>query len=143
MNLEVRYLELFHTLRQTVGKYHLDVQVTVLFTAKDAFVSGGSRSQDSAVVPFNTYTFSKSVPAGHNSALTIPGGPCGPVAPGAPAGPGRPCGPAGPGGPCVPVLLSLTSFLSLSSNLTCLQNSTEETKKPSNGPVLHSYCFLQ
>jgi hypothetical protein len=48
-----------------------------------------------------------------------------------------PCGPAGPGGPWVSVLLSLLSFLS--SNLTCLQNSTELTKNPSNGPVLHSY----
>jgi hypothetical protein len=38
--------------------------------------------------------------------------------------------------------LSLVSFLSisfLSSNLLNLQNSTEDTKKPSNGPVLHSY----
>jgi hypothetical protein len=42
----------------------------------------------------------------------------------------------------VPVLLSLSriSFLSLSlSNLLNLQNSTELTKNPSNGPVLHSY----
>ena len=46
----------------------------------------------------------------------------------------------GPGGPCVIVLLSLISFLSsLSSNLFNLQNSTELTKKPSKGPVLHSY----
>ena len=36
----------------------------------------------------------------------------------------------------VAVLLSLSSFLS--SNLKCLQNSTELTKNPSNGPVLHS-----
>jgi hypothetical protein len=62
----------------------------------------GLMSQDSALLPFNTYTFSKSVPAGHNSALTIVGGPCVPLAPG---GPWIPCG------PCVPVLLlSLTSF---------------------------------
>ena len=38
----------------------------------------------------------------------------------------------------VAVLLSL-SFLSFLSNLKCSQNSTELTKKPSNGPVLHSY----
>jgi hypothetical protein len=69
-----------------------------------------------------------------------PGGPCGPVAPGGPCGPVAPGGPCGPDGPCVPVLLSLTSFLSsLLSNLPCLQNSTELTKKPSKGPVLHSY----
>ena len=82
--------------------------------------------------------------------FVIPGGPwspveagrpCGPVAPVepvAPGGPWIPCGPCGPGGPCVPVLLLSLSLLSfLSSNLTCLQNSTEDTKKPSNGPVLH------
>ncbi|HEX6671156.1 MAG TPA: hypothetical protein VF084_02900 [Nitrososphaeraceae archaeon] len=40
----------------------------------------------------------------------IPGGPCGPVEA------TFPCGHAGPGGPCIPVLLSLISFLSLSSN---------------------------
>ena len=45
-------------------------------------------------------------------------------------------------GPCVPVLLYLISFLSLSSNLLNLQNSTELTKKPSNGPVLHSYFLF-
>jgi hypothetical protein len=33
----------------------------------------------------------------------------------------------------------LLSFLSSMSNFTCLQNSTQLTKKPSNGPVLHSY----
>jgi hypothetical protein len=44
----------------------------------------GLMSQDSALLPFNTYTFSKSVPAGHNSALTIVGGPCVPLAPGGP-----------------------------------------------------------
>ena len=67
----------------------------------------------------------------------FPGGPCVPVSPG---GPGGPCGPAGPGGPCVPViLLSFLSLSFLSSNLMCLQNSTELTKNPSKGPVLHSY----
>jgi hypothetical protein len=77
----------------------------------------------------------------------MPGGPAGPgivlagpTGPGtvlfAPAGPGGPCG---PGRPCVPVLLSLISFLSSLPNLLCLQNSTEPTKNPSNGPVLHSY----
>ena len=52
-----------------------------------------------------------------------------------------PGGPCGPGGPCAPVLLSLSlSFLS-SNLLSCFasQNSTELTKKPSKGPVLHSY----
>ena len=44
----------------------------------------GLMSQDSALVPFNTYTFSKSIPAGHNSALTIPRGACVPLAPGGP-----------------------------------------------------------
>ena len=53
-------------------------------------------SQDSAVVPFNTNTFSKSVSGGHNSALTIPGGPC------VPFGPIGPCVPFGPIGPCIP-----------------------------------------
>jgi hypothetical protein len=33
----------------------------------------------------------------------------------------------------------LSLLLSSLSNLTCLQNSTEPTKNPSNGPVLHSY----
>jgi hypothetical protein len=66
----------------------------------------------------------------------IPWIPCGPVAPVAPVGPIAPCGPAGPAGP---TLVSLWSFLS--SNLICLQNSTELTKKPSNGPVLHSYFY--
>jgi hypothetical protein len=33
----------------------------------------------------------------------------------------------------------LLSFLS--SNLTSLQNSTELTKNPSSGPVLHSYLL--
>ena len=67
-----------------------------------------------------------------------PDGPVAPVAPGGPwvplgpIGPVAPAGPCGPGGPCVPVLLSLISFLSLLSNFTCLQNYTEETKKPSN-----------
>ncbi len=42
----------------------------------------------------------------------------------------------------VTVLLSLSlSWPFLSSNLPCLQNSTELTKKPSNGPVLHSYLL--
>ena len=58
----------------------------------------------------------------------IPGGPCGPVEATCP------CGHAGPGGPCIPVLLSLISFLSI-IKLTCLQNSTELTKKPSKDPV--------
>src|SRR5918993_4515845 len=58
-----------------------------------------------------------------------------------PLAPGGPCGPCGPGGPCGPVLLSSLSlsFLSSLSNLIFLQNSTEDTKKPSKGPVLHSY----
>jgi hypothetical protein len=68
----------------------------------------------------------------------MPRGPAGPgivlAGPGGPWVPFNPRGPGGPGGPCVPVLL--LSFLS--SNLN-LQNSTEPTKKPSNGPVLHSY----
>ena len=52
-----------------------------------------------------------------------------------------PGGPCGPGEPCAPVLLSLSlSFLS-SNLLSCFAspNSTELTKKPSKGPVLHSY----
>ena len=43
-----------------------------------------------------------------------------------------------------PVLISLLwSFLlsSLSTNLLCLHNSTELTKKPYNGPFWHSYLF--
>ena len=65
---------------------------------------------------------------------------CVPLTPLVPLIPGGPCGPGtvlfAPAGP---VWLSLLlSFLSLSlSNLTCLQNSTELTKKPSNGSVLH------
>ena len=56
--------------------------MTSLVTIKfESLATGGSRSQDSAVVPFNTYTFSKSVSGGHNSALTIPGGPCVPLGP--------------------------------------------------------------
>jgi hypothetical protein len=55
-------------------------------------------------------------------------GPCGSVAPVAPVVP------LIPGGPCGPILLSPWSFLS--SKLLNLQNSTELTKKPSNGPVL-------
>jgi hypothetical protein len=62
----------------------------------------------------------------------VPGRPCGPVAPVVPLAPDGPCGPGGPCGPTLP-----SRFLS--SNLTCLQNSTELTKKPSKGPVLHSY----
>jgi hypothetical protein len=38
-------------------------------------------------------------------------------------------------------LLSFLSLSFLSSNFTCLQNSTELTKKPSNGPVLHWYLL--
>ena len=53
--------------------------MTSLVTIKFESATGDSRSQDSAVVPFNTYTFSKSVSGGHNSALTIPGGPCVPL----------------------------------------------------------------
>ena len=44
------------------------------------------------------------------------------IRPDAPSVSLNPLGPCGPGGSCVPVLLSLWSFLSLSSNLTCLQN---------------------
>ena len=44
-------------------------------------------------------------------------------------------------GPCEPGEPTLPSLSFLSSNLTCLQNSTEDTKKPSGGPVLHSYLF--
>ena len=57
----------------------------------------------------------------------IPRIPCGPGGPCSPCRPWIPWGPAGPGGPCVPVLLSTISFLlsSFSSNLRCLQNSTE------------------
>ena len=74
----------------------------------------------------------------------IPDDPYGPTKPGIPwipCGPAGPIGPCGPCGPWVPVWLSLLSFLSsfLSSNLLNLQNSTEDTKKPSKGPVLHSY----
>jgi len=78
----------------------------------------------------------------------IPDGPAIPWGPWVPLVPGIPCGPAGPVGPIAPCgpggpwalvwLLSLLRSL-LSSNLTCLQNSTELTKKPSKGPVLHSY----
>ena len=59
--------------------------------------------------------------------------PFAPDAPGWPFAPARPCS---PGVPCLFLQLSLSSFLS--SNLN-LQNSTELTKNPSNGPVLHSY----
>ncbi len=59
----------------------------------------------------------------------IPWIPCAPVAPAGPAGP------AGPGGPCVPVWLLSLLLSFLSSNFICLQNSTELTKNPSNGPV--------
>ena len=80
----------------------------------------------------------------------IPGVPCRPYvplnprSPCMPCAPVSPCGPCGPCGPCIPVLLlSLISFLSSSlSNLLNLQNSTEPTKKPSKGPVLHSYLFI-
>ena len=71
----------------------------------------------------------------------IPCGPAGPCVPFVPLNPRGPCSPlvplvpGGPGGPYGPILVT---FL-LSSNLTGLQNSTELTKKPSNGPVLHSY----
>ena len=58
-----------------------------------------------------------------------------------PQGPPGFNGTQGPPGPSVPVWLSIIFFLSFFSlsNLRCLQNSTEETKNPSNGPVLHSY----
>ena len=84
---------------------------------------------------------SKSVPGvpGVPGVHGVPGVPGIPWVPLAPAGPAGPTGPCGPGGPCVPVLLSSLS-LSLSF-LSCFtsQNSTELTKKPSKGPVLHSY----
>lgn len=78
--------------------------------------------------------FRKVIPEGPTVPLSpvAPGGPCGPCAPVAPLVP------LTPGGPCGPTLVSLWSFL-LSSNLICLQNSTELTKNPSKGPVLHSY----
>src|SRR5215204_7656639 len=105
------------------------------------------------IAPLSNLTKASSKHATHGSKSVplAPGGPCVPLAPGrpcvplAPAGPAGPCGPCGPagpigpcgpGGPCGPVLLSL----SLSLNLCfASQNSTELTKKPSNGPVLHSY----
>ena len=83
-------------------------------------------------------------PCGPGAPPAGPGGPCDPAGPWTPLVPlvplipGGPWGPCWPGGPWVPVLL--LSFLSL-SNLTCLQNSTELTKNPSSGPVLHSYLF--
>jgi hypothetical protein len=96
-------------------------------------------------VKLTTVTFTRSAPLsnltkassrhathGLKSVLLTPGGPCVPLTPG---------GPCGPGGPCAPVLLSLSlSFLS-SNLLSCFAspNSTELTKKPSKGPVLHSY----
>ena len=93
-------------------------------------------------------------PCGPGTVLAAPAGPVGPIAPvnplspWEPGAPGGPCGPvwppAGPGGPCGPcVPVILLSFLSslLSSNLICLQNSTELTKNPSNGPVLHWYLL--
>ena len=73
-----------------------------LATARSKIGFSSSMSQDSAVVPFSTYTFSKSVPGGHNSALTIPGGPCVPLGPIRPCIPWIPCGPSGPTGPCGP-----------------------------------------
>src|SRR5687768_1233268 len=86
---------------------------------------------------------SKSVPLAPGGPWVplTPGGPWVPLTPGGPCGPIGPCGPAGPGGPCGPVLLSLSLLSFLSSNFLCFasQNSTELTKKPSNGPVLHSY----
>src|SRR5687767_12592493 len=96
------------------------------------FIVLGPGRPGAPLVPF--------VPGGPCAPLVplAPGGPCAPLAPGGPCAPLAPGGPCGPCGPCVPVVLSLLwSFLS--SNLTCLQNSTELTKKPSNGPVLHSY----
>ena len=74
----------------------------------------------------------------------IPCGPVAPVSPFGPCGPGGPWRPWEPAGPCVPVLLSLSlwSFLS-SSNLTCLQNSTEPTKSLQMGPFyIHTFCHL-
>ena len=65
----------------------------------------------------------------------VPFGPIWPWTPWGPVAPVAPVAPVGPGGPCGPILISLL----LSLNLTCLQNSTELTKKPSNGPVWHSY----
>ena len=104
-------------------------------------------------VKLTTVTFTRSAPLsnltkassrhathGLKSVPLTPGGPCVPLTP------GGPCVPLTwwtlwPGGPCAPVLLSLSlSFLS-SNLLSCFasQNSTELTKKPSKGPVLHSY----
>ena len=70
-----------------------------------------------------------------------PCGPCGPCGPWAPSSPSVPSAPGGPCGPCVPVRLLLSLSLSLSLSNLNLQNSTEDTKNPSNGPVQHSYLF--
>src|SRR5918994_1711983 len=93
-----------------------------------------------SIAPLSNLTKASSRHATHGSKSVplAPGGPWVPLNPGGPWVPLNPAGPCGPGGPCGPVLLSL-SFLS--SNFLCFasQNSTELTKKPSNGPVLHSY----
>ena len=68
-----------------------------------------------------------------------PGGPCVPLNPLGPCGPGPVLSaPAGPGGPAGALWAYFIIFLLSSLNLN-LQNSTELTKNPSNGPVLHSY----
>ena len=106
------------------------------------------------IPPNTTYTLSGDIILG-------PGIPCVPLIPLVPLNPLRllwalyslfalwaPVAPVAPVvtlvEPCVPVLLSLlTSFLSsfLSSNLLNLQNSTELTKKPSNGvSYIHIFC---
>ena len=59
---------------------------------------------------------------------------------GSPLGPCGPGGPGGPGGPCGPFPFYYLYIFPI-IEFKCLQNSTELTKKPSNGPVLHSYLF--
>ena len=77
--------------------------------------------------------------------VVIPFCPVAPVAPVAPVEPGtEPCGPMDLQLHLLVLvdpefLFYYLSFLSSLSNLIDLQNSTEPTKKPSNGPVLHSY----
>lgn len=85
----------------------------------------------------------------------IPGVSCRPCVPLNPRSPCMPCAPISPCGPADLLAQEglvglvflfcdyLISFLSSSlSNLLNLQNSTEPTKKPSKGPVLHSYLFI-
>jgi hypothetical protein len=59
--------------------------------------------------------------------LSGPGRPLVQLTPSNQSAPGGRCIPCEPGGPCLP------------SPIFNLQNSTKLTKKPSNGPVLHSY----